>query len=378
MVSLDSSKLFNGLPTAVLDRLRAAARERHFLDGEIIFREGDPGDGMYLVQRGAVQISALVGSDQRQVLTKLPPGEIFGEIAVLDDQPRSASASAVGETAVIFVPRETLRETIKEAPSVALRFMQEISGRLRDFNRHYIRELLQAERMALVGRFASSIVHDLKNPLTIIGIAADTASHEGSTAEMRKTAWERVQKQVERVTDMVNDILEFTRGASAGEIAFMYADYGSFLKPVIAELQSDLAPKRVRVELAGPVPAVKLPMNPKRLIRVLYNLCGNAADAMRDGGTITIAFSVDDEDVRTEIKDTGTGIPPEVMDNLFEPFNTYGKVKGTGLGLSICRRIIEEHRGRISARNVPGGGAAFTFALPRKRPVPQESIEGQP
>src|SRR5688572_12886015 len=98
MISLDSSKLFNGLPTAVLERLRAAAREQQFTDGEIIFREGDPGDGMYLVQRGTVQISALVGSDQRQVLTKLPAGEVFGEMAVLDDQPRSASASAVGET----------------------------------------------------------------------------------------------------------------------------------------------------------------------------------------------------------------------------------------------------------------------------------------
>ena len=367
MVSLESSKLFNGLPANAVERLQQAARERHFSDAQVIFQEGDPGDGMYLVRTGAVQISALVSKDQRQVLTKLPPGEVFGEMAVLDDQPRSASASAVGDTSVFFIPRETLRELAQELPAVALRFMQEISGRLREFNRHYIREVLQAERMAVVGRFASSIVHDLKNPLAIIGIAADTACQENSTPEMRKLAWERIHKQVQRVTWMVNDILEFTRGAS-GEVPVMYTDYAGFVRPLVQELQAELAPKQVTVEFENDPPAVKLPINPKRLMRVFFNLCGNAADAMPDGGKIRLGFNVADQEVATEIKDTGSGIPPEVLDRLFEPFVTYGKVKGTGLGLSICRRIVEEHGGKISARNLPAGGAAFTFSIPRSRP----------
>jgi signal transduction histidine kinase len=332
----------------------------------VIFQEGNPGDGMYLVRSGAVQISALVGKDQRQVLTQLPPGEIFGEMAVLDDQPRSASASAIGDTEVIFIPRETLRDLVKEVPTAALRFMQEISGRLRDFNRYYIREVLQAERMAIVGRFASSIVHDLKNPLTIISIAAETASHESSTPESRSKALERLQKQIERITTMVNDILEFTRGGS-GEIPFMYTDYAGFIRPLVQDLQSELSLKQVTVELENQPPTVKVPINPKRLMRVFYNLCGNAVDAMPGGGKVRLAFSAADSDIITEIKDTGPGIPTEVLDKLFEPFVTYGKVKGTGLGLSICRRIVEEHGGKISARNVPGGGAVFTFSIPRSR-----------
>ena len=367
MVSLEASKLFSGLPASALERLRKAAIEKRFADSAVIFQEGDPGDGMYMVRSGVVQISALIGKDQRHELTRLPPGEIFGEMAVLDDQPRSASASAIGNTEVIFIPRDTLRDLLKEVPAAAVRFMHEISGRLRDFNRNYIRELLQAERMALVGRFASSIVHDLKNPLTIISIAADTAAQESSTPEMRRTAWERQQTQIERITNMVNDILEFTRGSS-GEMPFMYTDYSGFIKPLVQDLQSELSIKQVTIECENAPPAVKVPMNPKRLMRVFYNLCGNAVDAMPGGGKIRLAFSETDAEVVTEIKDTGPGIPTEVLDKLFEPFVTYGKVKGTGLGLSICRRIIEEHAGKIAARNLPNGGAVFTLSLPRNRP----------
>lgn len=369
MISLESSKLFKGLPASTLERLRKTTAEKKFADSEMVFREGERGDGMYLVKSGRVQISALVGKDQRQVLTELPPAEIFGEMAVLDDQPRSASASAVGETVVVFIPRATLHETIRECPELGIRFMQEISGRLRDFNRHYIRELLQAERMALIGRFASSIVHDLKNPLTIISMASDTACKETATPEMRHTAWERMQRQVERITNLVNDILDFTRG-TPGEIAFMYADYAGFINPLANELQSELAAKSVTLDFENPPPAVKVPINPRRLTRVFYNLVGNAVDAMPKGGKIKLAFSVSDEEVVTDIKDSGTGIPPEILDRMFEPFVTFGKAKGTGLGLSISRRIVEEHGGKISARNLPEGGAAFGFSLPRNRENP--------
>jgi two-component system sporulation sensor kinase A len=100
---------------------------------------------------------------------------------------------------------------------------------------------------------------------------------------------------------------------------------------------------------------------------VFHNLIGNAVDAMPNGGRIVLAFSTSDSEVLTEIKDSGNGIPEEIIDKLFDPFVTYGKIKGTGLGLSICRRIVEEHGGKISARN-HSRGASFQFSLPRNRP----------
>ena len=366
VVAIESSKLFSRLPPAALQQLRAAIAQKSFADSQLIFQEGDPGDGLYMVRSGIVEISAEVHNGNRQVLSALPPGEIFGEMAVLDQQPRSACASARGETSVYFLPREPFHEVIRQFPEAAILMMQEISGRLREFNRQYLREVLQAERMALVGRFASAIVHDLKNPLTIIGMASDMACAHDSTPETRKTARARMEKQIERITYLVNDILDFTKGAS-NEIAFLQTDYAAYISALAHELQPELEVRNVRIEFDAAAPAIKVPINPRRLSRVFHNLIGNAVDAMPGGGKVALAFSANDSEVLTEIKDSGPGISPAILDKLFDPFVTYGKVKGTGLGLSICRRIVEEHGGKISARNHPKGGASFQFSLPRHR-----------
>jgi signal transduction histidine kinase len=293
-------------------------------------------------------------------------GDFFGEMAVLDHQPRSAFALAASDSVVYFVPREQVVALLTRSPNLCMTLLQEISQRVRDFNQQYIRELLQAERMALIGRFASSIVHDLKNPLTIIGIAADVACLESSTAETRRTAEQRINKQIERITGMVNEILEFTRGTNV-RMALTLVDYAGFVRSVVEELQHDVARKSVAIELAADPPAVKLRINPQRLSRVFYNLVLNAVDEMPDGGTVTLRFQVADTEVITEVADSGKGIAPEIIDSMFEPFATHGKAKGTGLGLSICRRILDEHGGRIWAKNPPEGGALFAFALPTPR-----------
>jgi signal transduction histidine kinase len=77
-----------------------------------------------------------------------------------------------------------------------------------------------------------------------------------------------------------------------------------------------------------------------------------------------LRFTVSGEEVITELEDTGKGIPPQMLDHLFQAFATYGKSNGTGLGLSICKKIVQDHKGRIYARNLPGGGALFGFTLP--------------
>lgn len=366
MVALESSKLFSRLPAAELKRIRAVARELQFAPGQEIFREGDAGDGVYVVKSGQVQISGVVGPGQSHVFAMILPGDMFGEMAMLDNQPRSAFASAAGETVVYFIPRDEIVALLKHSPDLAITLVQETSGRLREFNRQYVRKVLQAERMALVGRFASSIVHDLKNPLTIIGIASELACLENATPEMRKTAQERIAKQVDRITHLVDDILEFTRG-SAVTPAFTEVDYGAFVKGLVEEFQHEVALKAVTIEFENPPPILKLSFNPHRLSRVFYNLILNAVDAMPEGGKIRLRFHITDSEVVTEIEDSGQGIPAEVRDQMFEAFVTFGKARGTGLGLSICKKILEEHQGKISARNQPDGGAVFAFSLPRTK-----------
>lgn len=335
-----------------------------FAAGAEIFKEGGTGDALYVVKSGQVQISAVFGSGERQVLSRVPPGEMFGELAIIDNQPRSATATAEVETVVYMVPRDAMVTMLNRSPQFSFSMMREMTQRLREFNRQYIRQLLQAERMALVGRFASSIVHDLKNPLTIIGMAADMACESRTTNDARMVAQTRIRKQVDRISNMVSDILDFTRGASAAQPTLSVAEYAEFAQPVIEEIAREIGAKGVTVETMGLIPEVKVAMNPRRLSRVFYNLMFNAVDEMPEGGKIKIHFRTTDTELVTEFEDTGKGIAPQMANKLFEAFETFGKVRGTGLGLSIAKRIVDEHQGRIYARNVPNGGALFGFTLP--------------
>ena len=365
MVTLEASKLFCELNPGELTQLRSIAREQSFGDGQEIFKEGDQGDGVYVVKEGLVEISGLVGPKARHVFSRVAPGDIFGEMAVLDQKTRSACAVARGNAVVYFIPRADMLRLVERSPGLALALLREISQRLREFNRQYVAEVLQTERLAILGRFARSIIHDLKNPLNIISITAEMAGMERASPEFKAEAQVRIRKQVERISDLIGEILEFTQGSQANFV-LAPTDYALFIEQIVQELRPEVALKSTSIELQPaprPLPAL---VDPKRLRRVFYNLIHNATDAMPSGGKILVRVLPRDGEVITEIEDTGAGIPAEIAGQLFQAFATHGKAHGTGLGLSICKRIIEDHQGWISARNEPGRGAIFSFGLPRK------------
>jgi signal transduction histidine kinase len=363
MVTLEASRLFRELKSADTAALHRAAREQNFHAGEEIFKEGDAGEGVYVVKDGLVEISAGVGQNNRQVFSQVVPGEMFGEMAVIEDKPRSASAMAKEETCVYFVSRDDFLMLVEQSPSLALALLREVSHRLRKFDRQYLSEVLQAERLAVIGRFARSIVHDLKNPLNIIGLTAEVAGMSQSTPESRRQAVADIRQQVDRISEMIGEILDFTQGAPTN-LVLPPMDYSVFVRDIVGQLRSEAALRSVAVEFENDPPNQHLIINPKRLRRVFSNVMHNATEAMQNGGKILLRFESLPKEVVTEIEDTGPGIAPEMDGKLFEAFATHGKVHGTGLGLSICKRIIEDHHGWISGRNQPGRGAIFAFGLP--------------
>src|SRR5256886_16043826 len=223
MVVLKTSKLFGGMVAAELEALEHTAQVRVYKAGRNVFQEGDPGDGLYLILEGKVQITCLLGQDQRIVLSRLDDGDFFGEMAVLDNQPRSATATAETDTKVYFILRDDLLKVLERSPSLAASLVKEFSQRMRDFNHQYTREVLQAERLTLVGRFARSIVHDLKNPLNIISITAEIADSQ-TAPELRQEAMLRIRKQVDRISELINEILDFTQ-SSHSTFVLAPADY---------------------------------------------------------------------------------------------------------------------------------------------------------
>ena len=141
----------------------------HLEPGEVIFREGDPGDLLYLVGEGSVKISKSGRGGEQETLGYIQRGSFFGEMALLDGQPRSAMATAMGSTVLGTVDETTFQHILKLAPSrLHMNFLRSVTKRLRDVNSHFISEVMRSERLSLVGTMANTIIHDLKNPICIM------------------------------------------------------------------------------------------------------------------------------------------------------------------------------------------------------------------
>jgi signal transduction histidine kinase len=361
MVALEAIPLFRQLNRTELQVLRLITQERRFAAGEEIFHEGAPGDGVYFVKSGSVEISA--GINEQRIFSRLGPGEIFGEMAVIEHRPRSATVSATEDTEVYFLPRGEMLGVIDRSPALALTLLQQISHRLRDLSQLYLHEIIEAERLAVVGNFARSIIHDLKTPLSIISLSAEMCGLAGINPENCNQSKQRIFKQVNRINDMVGDILIFTQGAQK-EAVLQPGDYRAFVLELIGDLRSEAELKSAQIELENQPPPVTVLFDPRRLTRVFFNLIHNATDAMLNGGKIMLRFHLNENEITTEIEDSGLGIAPEIADSLFQPFTTHGKSYGTGLGLSICKKIVEDHGGTIEAHSEAGRGAIFRFTLP--------------
>jgi signal transduction histidine kinase len=348
------------------DAIQSNAHVRRFQAGDVIFSAGDDGNGFYVVESGEVRISAVVGNNQLRPLAVIGPGDFFGEMAIVDDAPRSATAIAESETTTVFLSRDTLLQLLERRPHLALYIIREFSLRMRALNQKYLDEIIQAERLAMIGRFAGTIVHDFKNPLTVIGLASELASSEGATPVMREHAQRKIAQQIDRMTNMLHELIEFTR-PSGQKPALKRTEFPSFMLPLAEELRQEIAEHKVELVLVSPPPAVAVLIEPRRLSRLFYNLCNNAVDEMRGGGTIRLHFTLAAAELQVAVEDTGKGIAPEIAQSLFQPFATHGKEHGTGLGLSICKKIVEDHGGQIAATSAPGQGATFTFTLPLAR-----------
>lgn len=363
MPDAQPSGFWERLPAEERAEILRSARRRAFAEGTEIFRQGEAGDGVYLIESGEVRIQVDDPDNDRRDLSRLRAGDFFGEMAVLDDHPRSATTVAATDVVVQFFPRQEVLALLDRMPGLAVALLRQISSRFRDFSRQHVDELLRAERLALVGRFAGAIVHDIRNPLNLISVSAELACQQITSPEVRSMARARILKQVDRISALIGEILDFTKGSDL-DVVLASADFARMFPLFLDDLRPRLAHSGIEVVFESQPPPVRLPADPDRLERVFHNLLNNACDAMPDGGKIYLRFVVTDTSVITEIEDTGPGIPEELKDRLFQPFATHGKAAGTGLGLSICKRIVEAHGGQVRHVERPGKGAIFAVELP--------------
>lgn len=378
MVPLEASRLARHLGPAEQQLLRGQIRQRNYNAGDRIFHEGDSGDGVYIVLDGSIEIAAMSVPGRQHRLAVMEPGDYFGEMAVFDGGGRSATATALTLASVGFVAAEAVREMLERSPMLAAALVRDASLRMREFNRRFLQESLKAERLTLLERLARTIVHDFRNPLNVVGIAADIAGEPRATAEMRHDARDRIRKQVGVMNRMMQELLDFTRGFTIST-SLPRVKLGDVLADVILELQSEANRRGMRLCIVNPLPEVEIRVDPPRLNRVFTNLAQNAFDAMSGlaDPTLTVRCSTEPDGLAIEVADNGPGLPAEILAHVFEPFVTFGKAHGTGLGLAIADRIIAEHGGRITVTSLPGRGATFRILLPLARPGDTDRVPKQ-
>ena len=229
------------------------------------------------------------------------------------------------------------------------------------------RQLLEARKQASLGELLGTTTHEFNNALTtILNYARLGLRHRDQPT--RDKALERILSSGTRAAKITASVLSMARSRSA---RFEPVDFHLLVEDVLVLLEREMMKYRVQVEREfSPVPRVSA--NPGQLQQVLLNLLVNARQAMPEGGRLILRLSHDEPTgfVDLMVRDTGCGMPPEVLRRIFEPhFSTKngpdetGK-GGTGLGLSSCREIVETHRGRIRAESAPGRGTAITVRLP--------------
>jgi len=223
-------------------------------------------------------------------------------------------------------------------------------------------QALKAERLAAVGRVATSVAHDLRSPLGGIIRSAEFLARPELSDGTRQKLSHAVVALARRLSNTTQEILDYTRG---GRMALRLAPspLPAFLEQVVEVLKVDFSDRGIEVVAEWGYTG-EVWMDPDRMAQVVHNIAANARDAMPEGGRLTIATRQADDWVELHFADTGPGVPPELAERIFEPFVSYGKREGAGLGLAIARRIVREHGGEIDVESSAGGGATFVVRLP--------------
>jgi signal transduction histidine kinase len=378
-------------------RLKELLHDEHHPANTVIFREEMPGEVLYIIWSGRVAIVKDLEGETPILLAYGEPGEILGEMSLLENGSHSASVVAVKDTHLLRLSRTDLQGLVSEQSPIGIEILgalgKTVSGRLRAANKvrisiahaesrlaRRVQQLAtETERMAELERLRQEttdlIVHDIRSPLNCI---------EASLQLLQLILPEDVLVSCAKIIDLalgsckdilklVDSMLEVARMESDGLVLDLQP---ISLLPLITDAVNRLRPRaeqyNITLELDAPAELPSIQGNAGKLERVLSNLLDNALKYTPEGGLITVAVRPVNGQVEVRVTDTGPGIPPEHRERIFDRFarvpGSEGRHEGLGLGLAFCRSVIEAHGGRIWVESEVGQGSTFAFTIPVETP----------
>jgi signal transduction histidine kinase len=380
--ALRKLSFFKDLGAEDLGKVASLCREESFAAGDAVFTEGDPADKLYIIREGTVEVWKDYAAAERDLLALHGPGHLFGEMALIDDLPRSATVIARGPVRALSIGRGDFHRIISENSSVALSVMRSVSAMVRSSNESFVEtlrhrntelvkanrelkkaqaKLLRAERLSVMGKFSSLILHDIRNPISILRGFAELALLSPTATETVKKNVGRIIEGGDRLNRIPSELLDFSRGEIS--LTLSIVDLRDLVKKVTDNMEERFFSRgiAIRTDVQYPGPVI---LDNDRMLRVLLNLADNSRKAMPHGGTFSIVVFREDKQLVMEVADTGEGMDEEVQKTLFEPFVTHSNEGGTGLGTVIVKNIVEAHDGTLGFKSAKGQGTSFRISLP--------------
>jgi two-component system NtrC family sensor kinase len=249
--------------------------------------------------------------------------------------------------------------------------LEQRDEQLKEFTRN---KIMESERLALIGQLAANVAHELNNPLQGIVTYSHLLLEKMSCENSSSSSAQKIVTQANRCRDIIRGLLDFSRQRKPD---MTVCNINSVLNECISLLENQANFQNIQInkDLEQGLPMIVV--DPSQMQQVFINIIINAAEAMENGGQLTLKsrFNPTNEFIEIEIADTGHGIPEDDMEKLFDPFFTTKEVgHGTGLGLAISYGIIKEHRGSIFVESEVGKGTSFIMRLPKK--VVEEIVNG--
>lgn len=363
-----------------LDYVARAAREVQHAAGDCICREGETGDEFYIIADGRVRVTKFLEFGTERVLNELGPGQFFGEMALVEDEPRVASVHALESTTLLVLTKRDFQELITHSAAVGLAVMRAVTHRFRDADHHAIEELRQknaelarayadlADTTRRKSEFLTVVAHELRTPLTSIKGYAQLMHMGKLQAAMLPVALEAIVSNTDALVRLINNIL-FLQELDLIPPTFEPLNITEVVLPIVESLRQSASDGGLsfNVALRTDLPPVRGDRN--GLMQAIGALLDNAIKYSPDGGEIKVAAQVNHRYLALSITDPGVGIPPDELNRIFDRFHHIESTQthlfgGVGLGLPIARQVVNQHGGQISVVSEVDKGSTFTITLP--------------
>jgi len=349
----------------------------------VIAREGLDAESLFALISGTVGIWIDYDTEKVDLLAIREAPCLVGEMSVADELPRSATIVAGSPIDGYSIEANYFRKLLAERGSIALALMKGISRIVRSSNDAFISELrernerlmetnkelrevhqqlVRQERLSNLGKFSSMIIHDLRNPLSVIKGYADLLELKlnGKSYTLHKYA-SQIRRETSRLTGLTGELLDYSRG----ETRLMYSPVTveALFKQLKEDIETRLAAKDINLTWDNRFKGIVL-LDSNRINRVLINLLDNAQKACERKGEIEVSARESEKELILRIKDNGRGMDESTLQHVFEPFYSTSDRGGTGLGMHIVKTVVEAHKGTIDIASKAGVGTQIDIRLP--------------